>query len=111
MDFDDTLRTCRQRKVAPPGSALPAWISSSLIIRQVSGKNCAAPSRLRPCRIGLINEETLTLLLDPPLSTEAEVLSALLRRLPLVEPFPARGPGAANLRETARLALRTRMKA
>jgi hypothetical protein len=57
------------------------------------------------------NEETLTLLLDPPLSTEAEVLSALLRRLPLVEPFPARGPGAANVRETARLALRTRMKA
>jgi RNA polymerase sigma factor (sigma-70 family) len=56
------------------------------------------------------NEEILAHLLEPSLSVEAEALSALLRRLPIVEPFPARGPGAINVHDAVRLALRTRMK-
>jgi hypothetical protein len=43
-------------------------------------------------------------------SAEAETLTALLRRLPIVEPFPARGPGATNVHDSVRLVLRTRTK-
>jgi hypothetical protein len=56
------------------------------------------------------DEEILALLLDIPLVLEAQSLAAQLRRLSVVEPFPARGPGAANVHENARLALRRRMK-
>ncbi|MGH8573557.1 MAG: hypothetical protein ACREX8_13435 [Gammaproteobacteria bacterium] len=41
---------------------------------------------------------------------EAERLAVRLRQLPVVEPFPARGLGAANVHEATRLALRARMK-
>jgi len=57
------------------------------------------------------DEKILAALLDPPLAVDAEALAAKLRRLPVVEPFPARGPGAANVHEATRLALRARMKA
>jgi tetratricopeptide (TPR) repeat protein len=57
------------------------------------------------------DEKILAALLDPPLAAEAEALAAQLRRLPVVEPFPARGPGASNVHEATRLALRARMKA
>jgi hypothetical protein len=57
-----------------------------------------------------VDEEILAHLLEPSLSAEAETLTALLRRLPIVEPFPARGPGAINVHDSVRLVLRTRMK-
>jgi Tetratricopeptide repeat len=57
------------------------------------------------------DEKILAALLNSPLATDAEALAARLRRLPVVEPFPARGPGAANVHEATRLALRARMKA
>ncbi len=52
------------------------------------------------------DEKILAALLNSPLATDAEALAARLRRLPVVEPFPARGPGAANVHEATRLALR-----
>jgi len=57
------------------------------------------------------DEKILAALLDPPLHADAEALAARLRRLPVVEPFPARGPGVANVQEATRVALRARMKA
>ena len=42
---------------------------------------------------------------------EAATCLARLRELPAVEPFAARGPGAVNVHENARLALRARMRA
>src|SRR5918999_3226014 len=51
------------------------------------------------------DEEILAALLDPPLAADAEALAARLRRLPVVEPFPARGPGAANVHGGTPLAL------
>ena len=56
------------------------------------------------------DEKILGVLLDGPLAPEVQSLASQLRRLPVVEPFPARGPGAANVHETSRLALRSWMK-
>ena len=55
------------------------------------------------------NEEILANLLDCT-SVESAPLIVRLRQLSVVETFTARGPGAVNLHETTRLALRARLK-
>jgi hypothetical protein len=89
-------------------SASGAWICFSPSIQLVSRKNCESLSKLPLSRIGSMKKSLP--LLDIPLVLEAQSLAAQLRRLSVVEPFPARGPGAANVHENARLALRRRMK-
>jgi hypothetical protein len=75
----------------------------------VRGTNYAPPWRFAAL-LHWFDEEILAFLLEPPLRAEAEALAALLRRLSLVETLPARGPGATNVLETARLTLRARVK-
>src|SRR5215218_2612385 len=50
----------------------------------------------------------LSALLQAPESVASELLSRLVD-LPLIEPFPARGPAAVNVHEASRLAIRAQL--
>jgi hypothetical protein len=109
MDFDKTLRVLRG---AQGDLALLSLASVDLLLAKHSvGEQEKLRVALQVAAVPhWFDEEILALLLDIPLVLEAQSLAAQLRRLSVVEPFPARGPGAANVRENARLALRRRMK-
>ena len=55
------------------------------------------------------DEAILVALLEPPLADEVAFLARRLCELPVVEPFPARGPACWNVHKEARLALRRRL--
>lgn len=110
MRFDERLRIVADAQGDP---ALLSFASVNLLL-------CDRPTREQEnLREALkvaavphwVNEEILPYLLEPALSGEAETLTALLRRLPIVEQFPARGPGAINVHDAVRLVLRTQIKA
>jgi hypothetical protein len=109
MRFDERLRIVADAQGDP---ALLSFASVNLLL-------CDRPTREQEnLREALkvaavphwVNEEILPYLLEPALSGEAETLTALLRRLPIVEQFPARGPGAINVHDAVRLVLRTQIK-
>jgi tetratricopeptide (TPR) repeat protein len=109
MDLDKTL------EILQAAQGDPALLSLTSVDLLLNGRSENDRKKLRAAlEIASVphwfDEEILGILLDEPLSPEAQSLASQLRSLPVVEPFPARGPGAANVHETARLALRRRMK-
>src|SRR5271165_1155350 len=109
MDLDETLRILREAKGDPARISLA---SVDLLLAE------HPESEREKLRVALqvaaiphwFDEKILEVLLDRPLAAEVQSLASQLRRLPVVEPFPARGTGAANVHETSRLALRSWMK-
>src|SRR5580693_2771457 len=109
MDLDETLRILRAANGDPARISLA---SVDLLLAE------HPESEREELRLALqvaavphwFDEKILGVLLDGPLAAEAPSLASQLRRLPVVEPFPARGPGAANVHEKSRLALRRWMK-
>jgi len=109
MDLDQTLRILREAK------GDPARISLASVDLLLAEHPESAREKLRAAlQVAAIphwfDEKTLEVLLDGPLAAEVQLIASQLRRLPVVEPFPARGTGAANVHETSRLALRSWMK-
>src|SRR5438132_1006870 len=102
MDLDKKLDILRATEGDP---ALLSLASVDLLLAKHSD------SEREKLRIALevasvphwFDEEILAVLLDPPLAAEAQFLAAQLRQLPVVERFPARGPVATNVHESARL--------
>ena len=109
MDLDKTLRILRQAKWDPSRISL-ACVDLLLVQRPESEREKLRRALQVASVPHWFDEEILEVLLDAPLAAEAQSLTSQLRRLSVVEPFPARGPGAANVHEAARLALRDRMK-
>jgi hypothetical protein len=109
MDLDETLRILREAKGDPARISLA---SVDLLLAE------HPESEREKLRVALqvaavphwFDEEILGVLLDGPLTAEVQSLASQLRRLPVIEPFPARGTGAANVHETSRRALRSWMK-
>jgi hypothetical protein len=109
MDLDETLRILREAK----GDL--ARISLASVDLLLAEHPDSEREKLRGAlQVAAVphwfDEKILGVLLDGPLAAEAPSLASQLRRLPVVEPFPARGPGAANVHEKSRLALRRWMK-
>src|SRR5215469_13337012 len=109
MDLDETVRILREAKGDP---ARISFASVDLLLAE------HPESEREKLRMALqvaavphwFDEKILGMLLDESLAAEVESLASQLRRLPIAEPFPARGGGAANVHETSRLALRRLMK-
>src|ERR1700722_2189408 len=109
MDLDKTLRILREAKGDPARISLASV--DLLLAEQPESERENLRGALQVAAIPhWFDEKILEVLLDGPLPAEVQSLASQLRRLPVVEPFPARGPGAANVHETSRLALRSRMK-
>jgi tetratricopeptide (TPR) repeat protein len=109
MDLGATLRILREAK------GDPAHISLACVDLLLAEQSESERENLRVAlQVAAIphwfDEKILGVLLDGPLRSEVQSLASQLRRLPVVKPFPARGPEAANVHETSRLALRGLMK-
>src|SRR5271165_596683 len=109
MDPENTLRILRAAQ-GDPARLILASVDLLLAERSESERKKLRRALEAVAVPHWFDEEILSALLDAPLAAEVQSLTAQLRRLPVVEPFPARGPGAANVHETARLALLRRMK-
>jgi tetratricopeptide (TPR) repeat protein len=110
MDFEQAIHILKEAKGDPVQLGLASV--NLLLARHPDEEREKVRTALEVAAVPhWFDEKILAALLDPPLATDADVLAAQLRRLPVVEPFPARGPGAANVHEATRLALRARMKA
>ena len=111
MDFEQAIRILKEAKGDPAQLCL-ASVDLLLAGHPPDEEREKVRTALEVAAVPhWFDEKILAALLDSPLATDAEALAARLRRLPVVEPFPARGPGAANVHESTRLALRARMKA
>jgi tetratricopeptide (TPR) repeat protein len=109
MDLDQALRILR----AAQGN--PAELTLAAVDLRLAG---LPPEERRNVRTALelaaiphwFDEEVLDALLEPAMAGKAGAMAARLRDLPVVEPFPARGHGAANVHEASRRALRAELR-